>query len=309
MYGALYGACMVHVWCISMILYGANRLQCRGSREDKKKFISFPLNKEGKLDVVDGEYAKAEEKKYVNVKYEQEVRLLLGVIKIRGNDGNSIGKRLPPFSYTSKVVVTIDDREKLRALTIKDVKQSTGQFWLMDTRDSTVIYQDDDITVVNGLGAILKERLSAVGVTTIKHLKNLTDEEISKYIKKDKLPINRLKTFRAEVLSKFVPQDSPPKFDHRTTENPFQSKYADEWELYIDKKALVGKVCITDLIDHMFAETAKLFPDQDDWWVVHDSLSLMTAATSRRYMDRKGFLKHWVLPEKEMYEEEAKKER
>ena len=28
MYGALYGACMVHVWCISTILYGANRLQC-----------------------------------------------------------------------------------------------------------------------------------------------------------------------------------------------------------------------------------------------------------------------------------------
>ena len=32
MYGALYGACMVHVWCISTILYGANRLQCTGER-------------------------------------------------------------------------------------------------------------------------------------------------------------------------------------------------------------------------------------------------------------------------------------
>ena len=28
MYGALYGACMVHVWCISTILYGVNRLLC-----------------------------------------------------------------------------------------------------------------------------------------------------------------------------------------------------------------------------------------------------------------------------------------
>ena len=275
----------------------------RGSREDKKKFVSFPLDKEGKLDLVNGKYTEAEEKKYVNVKYEQEVRLLLGVIKIRGNDGNSIGKRLPPFSYTSKVVVSIDDREKLRALTIKDVKQSTGQFWLMDTRDSAVYYRHDDISAVKGLGAAFKERFGAVGITTVQQLKDLSDDVIANYTKKNKLPANKVKSFRAEVVSKFVDEDSPAKFDHRTTENPFQSKYGDEWELYIDKKALVGKVCITALIDHMFHETAKIFPDQNDWWVVHDSLSLMTAASSRRYMDQKGFLKHWVLPEKEMYED------
>ena len=37
MYGALYGACMVHVWCISTILYGANRLLCRGGDTPSKK--------------------------------------------------------------------------------------------------------------------------------------------------------------------------------------------------------------------------------------------------------------------------------
>ena len=56
--------------------------------------------------------------------------------------------------------------------------------------------------------------------------------------------------------------------------------------------------CITDLIWHMYTETKNAMEPThcDNWYFYHDALSLMTAASSRKWMEEKGILKHWWLP-------------
>lgn len=130
---------------------------------------------------------------------------------------------------------------------------------------------------------------------------NLDDATITAIHQKDKkLPITKMKRWRDDAISRYLDEDVPPKLDHRKNENPYLSRYGNDWEKHIDKTALVGRVCVTELIDHMFEQTKALFPGKDDWWVVHDALSQMMAESSLRYMREKDYFKHWVLPEHDL---------
>ncbi|CAB9531524.1 hypothetical protein SEMRO_3632_G349860.1 [Seminavis robusta] len=56
------------------------------------------------------------------------------------------------------------------------------------------------------------------------------------------------------------------------------------------------------MVEHIFEETKAHMQeiheeDCDDWWVYHNALSLMTATTTRAWVEEKGYLKHWILPE------------
>ena len=58
-------------------------------------------------------------------------------------------------------------------------------------------------------------------------------------------------------------------------------------------------VCITDMIEHIVTESAKVFEGtehEDDWVFYHDTLSLMTAAATIAWINQKEYLKRRVLP-------------
>jgi hypothetical protein len=106
--------------------------------------------------------------------------------------------------------------------------------------------------------------------------------------------------------------------DYRTGDNPYKEKhgegtadvqtgfteYADgarrEWEQIIDRvTAMKRYVCITEMIEHMMEVTEAAYAGTDrpdEWYVYHDALSLMTADETRKWMEKKDYLKRWIVP-------------
>jgi len=130
----------------------------------------------------------------------------------------------------------------------------------------------------------------------VQQLKELTDEKIAVLCLDTKLKKKSLESFRS-IVQVCLDENAPIPIDHRKAQNPYKSKFGEEWETHCDAVALTGRVCITEMIDHIFEETAKAYTDCDDWWVNHDALSFMTGKTSVQYMKDKGYYPHWLLPE------------
>ena len=58
-------------------------------------------------------------------------------------------------------------------------------------------------------------------------------------------------------------------------------------------------LCIADMIEHIVAESAKVFEgtkQEYDWVFYHEALSFMTAAANIAWMKEKDYLKIWLLP-------------
>lgn len=89
-----------------------------------------------------------------------------------------------------------------------------------------------------------------------------------------------------------------------------KSKYGNNWMNVIKKgKHVRDKVCITELVTHIYEESRELFnptkdPAKDDWSFYHDALSLMSSEKTREWMQEKGYLKHWILPELGLHQDE-----
>ena len=109
------------------------------------------------------------------------------------------------------------------------------------------------------------------------------------------LYVKRLKTCIA-LASTCLDEDAPAIKDHRTEENPYLSLHGpDKWEAKCDTTAMVGKVCVTELIDFIFESSKALIGP--NYRVYHDALALMTAKDSVQYMKDKGYYNHWILPQ------------
>jgi hypothetical protein len=71
--------------------------------------------------------------------------------------------------------------------------------------------------------------------------------------------------------------------------------------------ALSSFVCVTKLIEHMWTETEKMFKGskyEDDWYIYHDALTLMTATDTKLWMEEKGYLKRWIRPKLGLFDKE-----
>ena len=79
--------------------------------------------------------------------------------------------------------------------------------------------------------------------------------------------------------------------------NRYFSQYGDSWK---DKcKALHGKVLINDLIDHMFLQAKAIMKGtilENDFYIYHDALSLMTSKAAISYMKKKGYWDKLIRP-------------
>ena len=194
--------------------------------------------------------------------------------------------------------MTSSKRDKLQETEIADAKKKGGKPWLESMRVPDVIYRNDDVDELDGIGIKTKERLNQVGIVLVSDLMNLDDARIE-FISSasgSSLKADKLKAFRTLSLEA-LNEDAPalPK-DHSQEPNPYESMYGDQWKSIIDQKALVGMVCVSKLIDHMFEQTKRMV-GSDDYWVAHDALSVMTAKESVKYMKDNHYYEHWVKPE------------
>ena len=65
--------------------------------------------------------------------------------------------------------------------------------------------------------------------------------------------------------------------------------------------------CVTHLVEHIVSETKKVFKGttyEDNCFFYHDALLLMTAKKTREWMAEKGYDKMWILPEKNLYQDD-----
>jgi hypothetical protein len=142
------------------------------------------------------------------------------------------------------------------------------------------------------------------GIETVGTLKALTDEHIDAITRGgllSKLGAGQLMAIRDQAKLSCIDEDAPAPVDHRKDVNPYKSKYGDDWEAQINASVALSKyVCITEMIEFMMVSAAKVFKGTThelDWVFYHDALSLMTAKETMEWMQQKGYLKRWILPE------------
>ena len=89
--------------------------------------------------------------------------------------------------------------------------------------------------------------------------------------------------------------------DHRKSENPYYSKYGDNWKEEIRKTVFMKQyACITDLVEHIHNRSKDVFAGtthEHTWYFYHDALKQMTAKSTVEWMKKKGYYKRWLLPQ------------
>ena len=98
-----------------------------------------------------------------------------------------------------------------------------------------------------------------------------------------------------------LPGNPPSSFkDHRKAKNPYDSRYGEGWVEKLKSSTEMSKfVCITNLIRFMMNEAETLMKGsvhEDDLYIVHNDLVLMTTKEKINWMKEKGYLHCWLLP-------------
>ena len=65
----------------------------------------------------------------------------------------------------------------------------------------------------------------------------------------------------------------------------------------LDKAALVGKVCVTELITHMVDSTREALGGSEDFHIYHDALSQLFARSTRVWMAERNLERFFIRPE------------
>ena len=115
-----------------------------------------------------------------------------------------------------------------------------------------------------------------------------------------KVPIPDFNRIYAMALQA-IPGNIPSYFkDHRKAKNPYLSRYGDSWVDKLKSSTAMSKFCcITSIIRFIMNKAEKLMKGsvhEDDFFIVHDALVLMTTKETIKWMIQKGYLHRWLLP-------------
>ena len=102
-----------------------------------------------------------------------------------------------------------------------------------------------------------------------------------------------------------APQDlpgNPPSYfkDHRKAKNPYLSIYGERWVDKLKSSTTMSTLfCITNLICFMTNEAERLMKGlvhEDNFFIFHNDLVLMTAKEIINWMRQNSYLHIWLLP-------------
>ena len=131
----------------------------------------------------------------------------------------------------------------------------------------------------------------------------MSDEQRARVTVVSQAQINRI---YQDARDRMINKDAPTAIDHRKHDNPYFSRYGANWEDNIAKSSqLRSKVKVTDMVSWYMKETERAFKGtshETDWVIYHDALSLMTAASCKKWMDEHGYLKRWILPSADLFD-------
>ena len=149
------------------------------------------------------------------------------------------------------------------------------------------VFEEDNIKpgLIAGIAVGKSKMLAQNGFTKIKHLKRLTNDVDIKQAANAMTGIG-FKSLKGwvEAANRSLPGSAPPVKDHTKEPNPYMSLYPDTYEKELRNTIALQNSCtINDLIDHIFTESEKIFKGtayEDNWYVYHDALSLLTSKRS-----------------------------
>jgi len=162
----------------------------------------------------------------------------------------------------------------------------------MSKRVEAVLYLNDSLqSTIAQLGKTKRLRLEAQGIASV--ISDAEIDRIAALAKPEGVTKNDLFKFRSDALEHCREEVIPAVKDHRTADNPYLSKFGDEWELHLKQSSGMSRVCcITEYLDHIFVSSDKAFKGtthEDDWLLFHDALSQMTAKETVEWMKQKMF--------------------
>ena len=228
------------------------------------------------------------------------------MVSPKANDGEGFlpvdARRCIPFNYSEKVLLSVTDYEKKRDAEFLRVKNLTGKpgYWVELHRQDGAHYLNDPVTVLKGVGKAMAKKLSDASLKTVGDVRSINPET------KEVAGVTRKKLRSIyDLASESINSNAPLPVDHRKAENPYVSKFGDEWETQLRKSsAFSHSIVITEYIQHMMEQSALVMKGtkhEESWYVYHDSLSIMTSAKTKEWMEKMGYLKRWILPTKNLY--------
>jgi hypothetical protein len=256
----------------------------------------FPRDEHGDIDLEHGEYKEAKQK--LKMKYNDEARFCFGCCW----DGTK-GILCKEFVYTGQMIVVESQYKKYIEEEIKRVKNNSkgGAYWIHNRRDGRV-WSDDPVDMAEHVGNKMKEKLHLNQLLTVGQIAALADEEIRTIAKqadaRKRIGFTTLRKIRDKIEISDDPKPDPMVLNHTKAENPYLSKFGEaDWKSRVQQSFNVKKYCcVLDLAEYMVAEGYKLYPD-GNFWFYHDALSLLTSKETRIEMEKRGILRHWILPQ------------
>ena len=140
-----------------------------------------------------------------------------------------------PFDYTGKKIVSIGEYEKLIDNEIRRVKALTYQErvaskWAgVRNRPKGSLWLDDDLTELNGIGAALFKKFEKQGITKVRELSMMDENELSNLAIAMKVSLNRLETIQTKCMTS-QPGTSPFPQNYDYVEgqsNPYLCRYGE----------------------------------------------------------------------------------
>ena len=267
-------------------------------REGAKKQTQFPRDEFGNYDPENGTYR--DQKTLLNVKYEKEMRGCFGVAIRVGEDGCEHGVRMMPFNYTEKKIITKMESDRMMRTEIAHVKRNhhNSPKWMKNERTPGMLYFDDPVDKIEGVGVIAKKRLNENQIFTVGDLHGLnSDQELIVEI------VKRTKGLTVQAIARFLEnskdlssEDAPPTVFYCDDENPYAAKFGTEenewgepvWIEEIKKsQTFANTICITDMVKHMVMEAKKCYSGtahEQTYSIYHDALSQITHDSCVKWM-------------------------
>ena len=185
-------------------------------------------------------------------------------------------------------------------LRVKNLTSKAG-YWVETNRPNDCLYLDDPISMLKGVGKVMSKKLLDSNFKTLSDLKGIDDPNSVEITSVPKSKFKNIWTLAQACQD----VNSPPPIDHRKADNPYYSKFGDQWETQLRKSSAFSHcVVITEYIEFMMQQSAHVMKNtkhEDDWVIYHDSLSIMTSVKTKEWMESKGYLKRWILPSKDLY--------
>ena len=299
-----------------VMLGGSGRSQ-RG-KEIQVRFHRMP---DGTIDTTGGLQegsALAQQRNRLSVKYDTQVRFLLGTASVllpdgtdrtNGTDGTVEGRRCAALEYTDRFVLTHEDffvRIKTEIGRVKTL-EGEGAPWVTGKRtEEDGIFDEDPLTKLAGAGDATATILEQWEVVLVADVACLDDADVQTLGEVNGLGEARLERMRTQARTAHKGKFDRASVDHKKAVNPYESLHGDRWLEEIKKTTYMMKfIDVRDLVMHMTVQSDEImrgtvYEGQAMW--KHDALSLMTAANTIAWMkatevNGRSIFSRWLLPE------------